>query len=326
MRFVKLQTLLFWTLLGCVRSSEMTLSAEPPLTAEQKNQLEEAQSEMDIGRNMAGRILRLYGTHGDEGLTQYVNEVGVLVSRSSDFSDRRYMFEIYKSDSVNAFACPGGYILISLGAIKLAKSEAELAHILGHEITHVGKKHMLKALQKMNKEELDRAAAKDTEQETPETVLIRKRPEPEESLTGATLARYLTGNSAGFNVIKAAKAGMALMLEKGLGAELEFDADREGTRYAIQAGYHPKALMNFLCRIETSRGRPKSYCLSGGEVEQKPLTVLDKTHPKVPDRIVQIQGVLATLKADEIVGAYGKKRFKEAKKRLKNPEIGSEAL
>ncbi len=293
--------------------------AASQLTPDQKKQLEEAQMEMDIGRNMAGRILRLYGPYGDEGLTQYVNEVGLYVAQNSDFPNRRYMFDIYKSDAVNAFACPGGYILISLGAIKLAKNEAELAHILGHEVAHVGRKHMLTTLQKMNKEELDKAAAEtsDSVESQPETVLVRKRPDPDESEVGSTLARYLTGGATGLNIIKAAKAGMGIILEKGLGADLEFEADREGTRYAVNSGYQPKALVNFLCRLETSRGRPKNFCQTGGKALDKPLTVLDKTHPQVPDRVREIQTILEKMQAQSIVGAKGKKRFQQAKKTLR---------
>ena len=42
------------------------------------------------------------------------------------------------------------------------------------------------------------------------------------------MARYLSGSAAGLSVLQAAKAGMSLILEKGLGAELEYEADSEG--------------------------------------------------------------------------------------------------
>ena len=41
------------------------------------------------------------------------------------------------TDGVNAFAAPGGIVHITRGALGLIKSEAELAGVLGHEITHV---------------------------------------------------------------------------------------------------------------------------------------------------------------------------------------------
>ncbi|MCX6129592.1 MAG: M48 family metalloprotease, partial [Proteobacteria bacterium] len=215
-------------------------------------------------------------------------------------------------------ACPGGYILISLGAIKNAVNEAELAHVLGHEIAHVGRKHMMNALTKMSKEELDKKANDGAKAaETPEELKARLRPEPVESTLGATIAKYLVGSAGSLNLLKAAKAGMSLIMEQGLGADLEFEADREGTRYAISAGYNPKALVNFLCRMETARGRPKEYCFKeANNPKSEVKSVLDKTHPPVPARIAKIKEVLVTMKADEIIGANGKKRFMSIKDRV----------
>jgi predicted Zn-dependent protease len=291
---------------------------EARLSIEEQRKLEEARAEMEIGRNMAGRLLKFYGAHPDEKLVRYVNEVGLFVARYSDAPERRYMFEVYNSETVNAFACPGGYILISLGAVKTASNEAELAHILGHEIAHVSHRHMYTTLTKMNQDELDKAADQSSQGlGVTQEMQARMRPDPEESAMGALLARYLSGNAAGLNILKAAKAGMSLIMERGLGADLEFEADREGTSYAIDAGYHPKALVNFLCRMETNRGRPKEYCLT--EMEAPPPTmgsILDKTHPSVPARVSHIKKVLVTMKAEDIVGAKGKKRFMTMKERL----------
>ncbi len=292
--------------------------------AEQQKKLEEARAELEIGRNMAGRLLKFYGAYPDEKLVRYVNEVGTFVSKYSDFPDRRYMFEVYNSETVNAFACPGGYILVSLGAIKNASNEAELAHVLGHEIAHVGRRHMFNTLNKMSKDELDKQAAEGAKATgIPEEIKARQRPAPEESALGASIAKYVSGSAAGLNLLQAAKAGMSVIMEKGLGAELEFEADREGTRYAVGAGYYPKALISFLCRMETNRGKPKDYCLKeqSGPVEVK--SILDKTHPAVPARVSGIKTVLITMKADEIVGAKGKKRFMVMKDRtMKNSPKG----
>ena len=64
---------------------------------------------------------------------------------------------------------------------------------------------------------------------------------------------------------------MALILEKGLGAELEFEADQEGIKYLVNAGYYPYAMVDFLCRIEIRRGGKKKIAL-----KQKP----PKANPK----------------------------------------------
>ncbi|HYX33815.1 MAG TPA: M48 family metalloprotease [Oligoflexus sp.] len=313
---------LFLVLMGsCSMSAKPKpdpMEAKPD--AEQQKKLDEARAELEIGRNMAGRLLKFYGAYPDEKLVRYVNEVGNFVARYSEFPERRYMFEVYNSETVNAFACPGGYILISLGAIKNASNEAELAHVLGHEVAHVGHKHMYNALNKMSQDELEKnATAGAKASEIPEAVKARMRPEPEESELGSTVAKYLSGSTAGLNLLQAAKAGMSVIMEKGLGAELEFAADREGTRYAIGAGYYPKALINFLCRMEVSRGKPKDYCLKDAVAKGEPTSILDKTHPAVPLRVSNVKAVLVSMKADEIIGAKGKKRFMVMKERTLKP-------
>lgn len=296
-------------------------TVDSKLSAEQQKTLDEARAELEIGRNMAGRLLKFYGAYPDEKLVRYVNEVGLYVAKFSEHPERRYMFDVYNSETVNAFACPGGYVLISLGAIKTASNEAELAHILGHEIAHVGRKHMFNTLTKMSKDELDKAAAEaENSAQIPDEIKARQRPEPEDSALGSLVARYLAGSTAGLNVLQAAKAGMSLIMEKGLGAELELEADREGTKYAINAGYTPKALISFLCRLEVERGRPKDYCLRQEENAAKAKlaaqSVLDRTHPPVPLRVSNIKNVLLDMKAEDIVGAKGKKRFAQVKQRI----------
>lgn len=302
-------------------SAAETADGKQPLSEKEKK-LEEARAEMEIGRNMAGRLIKYYGAYPDEKLVRYVNEVGGLVSRYSDYPDRKFMFEVYYSDDVNAFACPGGYILVSLGAIKNASNEAELAHVLGHEIAHVGKKHMFNALSKMSEDELKKASeAKSKFDDEPMELKARRRPTPEQSEFGSLVARYISGSSAGLNILQAAKAGMSLITEKGLGADLEFEADREGTKIATNAGYYSKGLVNFLCRIEVHRGHAPDYCLQKQNEKEPPKSVLDRTHPSIPDRVLNIKGVLQAMRANEVIGAKGRKRYVAIKERIRGVTI-----
>lgn len=281
----------------------------------EKKALEEAKIEMEVGRGMAGRLLTFYGNYEDPNLVAYLNQIGSYVASYSEFPSRRYMFEVLDSENVNAFACPGGYILITLGALKHARNEAEIAHILGHEIAHVGRKHMFDTLRKMSDEDIEKTNEEmQAKLNIPDSIKARKRPEGEKNKLMEFLGKYLGGSSSmALNVVATAKAGMALMLEKGLGAELEFEADEIGVSNAINAGYHPKALLNFLCRLEQKKNKitSKRCKIVKQKKKRKSDSILDKTHPPAIERVTNIQKTIKKMGIDPTFGAKGKARYKK---------------
>lgn len=289
---------------SCV-TTEKESSLVKELNTEQKETFKKQLAELEVGRNMAGRLVTYYGVYEDDELVNYINQVGNYVASYSDFEDRRFMFHILDTDSYNAFASPGGFILISKGALRLANNEAELAMILGHEITHIGKQHMMRTLDGMDEKQLQSAADRvNASGGLPESVLARKRPTPEKSdFDNQTLVKYLGGaGAASINVVKSASAGMTLMLEKGMDHEYEFEADKLGVKYAVRAGYAPKALVQFFRRLMKAKGVD--------------ATIMTKTHPAFKDRIARLQQLFDEIEANEIVGAQGKKRYEKYKARL----------
>ncbi|HEX9619448.1 MAG TPA: M48 family metallopeptidase [Polyangiaceae bacterium] len=57
-----------------------------------------------------------------------------------------YRFTVSESPEVNAFALPGGYVTVNYGLIEAAKSGAEIAAVVAHEIEHVELRHGTKAI------------------------------------------------------------------------------------------------------------------------------------------------------------------------------------
>ncbi len=104
--------------------------------------------EIAIGRNVTGTILGAALLVNDAGLQQYVNKVGRWVASQSERADLPWKFGVIDSNDINAFAAPGGYVLITKGLYLRLKNEAQLAGVLGHEVAHVVQKHHLKVMQK----------------------------------------------------------------------------------------------------------------------------------------------------------------------------------
>jgi predicted Zn-dependent protease len=297
-------------IIGC--ASKKPPESEVNLTKEEQQLLDDYKAEINVGRNMAGRLFAFYGEYEDPGLTAYINQVGRFVAKNGDYPDRKYMFGILDSDSVNAFACPGGYILVTRGVIRSAENEAELGAILGHESAHVGKQHMFKTLKSMSKDDLAKAEAEFKAKRRPDKhSRARTRIMSEENDGLAAVAKLMmTASGAGIGILQAAKAGMGLLLEKGLDKDLEFEADREGVKYAIRAGYEPKALDQFLARLAEQKKKSSDK------------TVMDVTHPSIPDRRQEIANVLNKMSASEIIGAVGKDRYDAARSTLLSKKKG----
>ena len=77
----------------------------------------------------------------DPEILKYVNDIGQKVAAASGREDFKYEFHVIMDDSLNAFALPGGKVFVNAGAIMKTDSEAELAGLLAHEVSHAALSH-----------------------------------------------------------------------------------------------------------------------------------------------------------------------------------------
>lgn len=308
-------TFLTFFLGSCKTSQQETeLQTESTdLSPEQMKEFEDLRAEIEIGRNMAGRLLAFYGASKNRRLVRYINEIGTLIGQYSDHPARRYVFDVIESDEPNAFACPGGYILITSGAISLAETEAELAGIISHEIAHIGYKHMFSALKRFSEEEKKKKEAKS---EVFSEVKVRLRPKPEKSETADLLARYLSGTVSGLNILKAAGKGMDLILTEGLEPELEYEADIKGLTYAVNAGYDPTGYIQYLCKVAklgkenaVDEKQKSGFDCDDLQSQKEKGSILAKTHPPISERIAKLQKYAKRFNWDQTLGAKGARRL-----------------
>lgn len=101
------------------------------------------EQEVAIGRlSMGLSIQELGGESSNEPLKGYIDEVGQKLAALADRPELDYQFIVLNTGQVNAWAFPGGGILISEGMIDRMENEAELAFILSHELGHVVGRHI----------------------------------------------------------------------------------------------------------------------------------------------------------------------------------------
>lgn len=195
---------------------------------EQKKKLDRArgkvstEEEIEIGGNLISGLLGAAPLVDDPALQRYVNDVGFWIAAQSKRSKLPWRFGVIQSDGINAFAAPGGYVVITSGLYSLLENEAQLAAVLAHEIAHVVRKHHLKALQKTMRREfwsnLSLKAVDDPKHEK----RLRK-------MINAGVQLYATG----------------------LDRKYELDADMRGVVLAARAGYDPYALLDVLTTIDS---------------------------------------------------------------------------
>lgn len=108
------------------------------------------EEEIAMGREVASNLCARYGVYENEKLARYLNLVGQALVRNCDRKNIKYRFAVLNSNTVNAFAAPGGYIFVTRGALRLMKDESELAGVLAHEIAHISKRHIVEEIRKSN--------------------------------------------------------------------------------------------------------------------------------------------------------------------------------
>lgn len=212
------------------------------------------QEEIELGRGVAANVLGAAPLVRDAELQRYVNRVGQWVAMQSERPGLPWRFGVIDSSDVNAFAMPGGTILITAGLYDRLRDESELATVLGHEVAHVVQKHHVKAIQAaMGREFATEIAGEVAGQSNNE--LVRRFGD------------------------KAFRAGTEV-LARGLDKKDEYDADARGMVLAARAGYNPFGLAGVLQTLDSA------------DASDKKVALLFSTHPTPASRIERLDAVV----------------------------------
>jgi len=186
------------------------------------------QDEQAMGREIAGRMLGAAPLVNDAALQAYVNRVGRWIAQQSERPDLPWRFAVIDTASINAFAAPGGYVMLTRGLYDILDSEAQLAGVLAHEIGHVVKRHHVTVMQK--------SAALSA---------------------GSQIAQRDNRSAMINNMIGTG----AEVFARGLDKSAEYEADAVGVVLAARAGYNPFGLVDVLHKLAARGAGDNSMAL-----------------------------------------------------------------
>jgi predicted Zn-dependent protease len=194
-----------------------------PVTGQRELSLITPEQEARLGREAAEDIVETFGLYEDEALQRYVSQVGMRLAERTERPDWGWQFSVIEEAAVNAFALPGGPVFLTRGIVTHMSSEAELAAVLAHEITHITARHAAK------------------------------------QITRAQLAEVGLGiggvlSPAVERLSPALRAGTTLLLLR-YSRDAEHQADRVGIDYMLRAGYQPDRMLDLFRTLSLVSGR-----------------------------------------------------------------------
>lgn len=185
-----------------------------------------------------------------------------------DKPEFEWEFTLLQRDEANAFCLPGGKIVVFTGLLDVAKTDDELAAVVGHEVAHAVAEHGAERIYRQQLTQRAVSAASGAFADDPENF----------QRVAALLG-----------------AGAQIGLDLPWNREQESEADHIGIIYAARGSYDPEAAISFWQKMGTASGgkRPPEYL---------------STHPNSETRVRQLREWMPQAKAerrqrDEVEGA-----------------------
>lgn len=175
--------------------------------------------EKRLGELVVEQIAAPADVCADSALIAELDDILLRLSSPAEDLPAEIRLRVVRSKDVNAFAFPGGQVVVFTGLLKRAKTPEQFAGVLAHELQHVRHRHGTKAL-------------------------LRQ-------LSATALLSLIAGDSGALSSVLNT-AGELGGLAYGRGDEEE--ADRDGARMLIDAGIDPRGMIEFFETLEEAEG------------------------------------------------------------------------
>jgi hypothetical protein len=213
----------------CVVSGLSLVDAQTKVTAP-SNKYSPAE-DVKLGREAAQEVQKQMPMLNDDRVDDYVERVGAALVRNipAEFrhNEFRYTFDVVNLAEINAFALPGGPMYAHRGMLEKAGSEAEIAGVLAHEISHVALRHGTAQASKAGKYQLGQI--------------------------GSAILGAIIGGRAGDAVSTVGQFGFGAAFLR-YSRDYEKQADILGAQIMARSGYDPRAMATMFQRIEKESG------------------------------------------------------------------------
>ena len=264
-------------------AAAVTLALAAPLSSAQESKLPDIGSsagelltparQAEYGGMML-RELRNYGYLVDDPLIdEWLQGMGTRLGSNSAQPQQKFTFFMLKDRQINAFATLGGYIGMNAGLVLTAQREDEVAAVLSHEISHVTQQHVLRSVEKAQRDQIP--------------ILLGM-------LAAVIAAQQTGGNSSSDATMAAITSGMGLMqqLQINFTRSNESEADRLGIRTLSRSGYDVDAMAGFFERMSAAMRSNE-----GGYTTPDFL----RTHPVNVTRISEAKARAEQMKKDTVL-------------------------
>jgi hypothetical protein len=197
------------------------------------------QQDIELGQEAAAEARKQLPMLNDSRVDNYVERVGenLVDAIPPEFRHAgfRYTFDVVNQKEINAFALPGGPMFLNRGMMEASRSEAEMAGVMAHEISHVILRHGTAQATKGQKFQIGAVAGQ---------------------VLGA-----IVGGAAGSVIAQGTQFGLGAYFLK-YSREYERQADLLGAQLMARAGYDPRAMATMFQTIQSEGGRSGPEWLS----------------------------------------------------------------
>ena len=211
---------------------------------------------------------------GKSAFGQYQVEAGLIDSEEAEqalqaltdpllnaVQDERYTYHVYISEDsdLNAFALPGGYIVLNAGLILAADNANEVLGVMAHEISHVTEQHSVR------------------------------------NIIGATgtyaLVQAMFGDVSG--ILATVVSAAPLLINQSYSRGFEAEADAKGFELLQRARVNPQGLITFFDKIiaEEKERMAQIEDEDTREIMEKTMGFLS-SHPATEERIANLQALI----------------------------------